>query len=220
MKKKEWKWKRTRVSLKGKQKEQEFGQKKKELEKLKWYEKKGYIKLKYLDEAGFCLWSSASYSYSKKGEQKKIQQKKKRGKRLSILGLFSQEESFEYGLKLGGFQSKSYIEMINWQAEKAEDILKKTGKITVIVLDNYSVHKSKEVKKNLEKWRKKGLEFFLISAYSPELNLIETEWHQLKTHELSGRMFEDEYDLAMAVIDGIEKRSKKNNCVWERFRFD
>ena len=23
---------------------------------------------------------------------------------------------------------------------------------------------------------------------------IQTEWHQLKTHELSGRMFEDEYD--------------------------
>ncbi len=136
------------------------------------------------------------------------------------MGLFSQEESFEYGLKLGGFKSKSYIEMINWQAKKAEETLKKTGKITVIVLDNYSVHKSKEVKKNLERWRKKGLEFFFISAYSPELNLIETEWHQLKTHELSGRMFEDEYDLAIAVIDGIEKRSKKNNCVWERFRFD
>ncbi|NEP82581.1 MAG: hypothetical protein F6K39_33190 [Okeania sp. SIO3B3] len=67
------------------------------------------------------------------------------------MGLFSQEESFEYGLKLGGIISKSYIEMINWQAEKAEYILNKTGKITVIVLDNYSVHKSKEVKKNLEK---------------------------------------------------------------------
>ena len=49
---------------------------------------------------------------------------------------------------------------------------------------------------------------------------IQTEWHQLKTHELSGRMFEDEYDLAMAVIDGREKRSQKNNCVWERLRFD
>ncbi|NEP78844.1 MAG: hypothetical protein F6K39_12105 [Okeania sp. SIO3B3] len=34
---------------------------------------------------------------------------------------------------------------------------------------------------------------------------------QLKTYELSGRIFEDEYDLAMAVIDGREKRSKKNN---------
>lgn len=208
------------MSLKGKQREEEFCQKKKELEKLKEYERKGYIKLKYLDEAGFCLWSSESYSYSKKGKQKKIKQKKKRGKRLSILGIFSQKESFEYGLKLGGFKSESYLKMINWQAEKAEKTFKNTGQITIIVLDNYSVHKSKEVKKNLEKWRKKGLEFFFISAYSPELNLIEPEWHQLKAHELCGRMFEDEYDLAMAVIDGIEKRGQKNNCICERFRFD
>ncbi|NET11554.1 MAG: hypothetical protein F6K08_01015 [Okeania sp. SIO1H6] len=84
--------------------------------------------------------------------------------------------------------------MINWQAEKAAEILKKTVKITVIVCDNYSVHKSKEVKKNLERWRKKGWEFFFISALSPELNLIETEWEELKTYELSGRMFEDEDD--------------------------
>ena len=26
------------------------------------------------------------------------------------------------------------------------------------------------------------------------MNLIETEWHQIKTHELAGRIFEDEYD--------------------------
>jgi transposase len=108
---------------------------------------------------------------------------------------------------------------MKWQADKTEENLKKTGQITVIVLDNYSVHKSQEVKKYLEKWREKGLEFFFISAYSSELNIIEPEWHQLKTHELSGRMFEDEYDLAIAVIEAIEKRSQRNNCVWERFRF-
>lgn len=179
----------------------------------------GYIKLKYLDEAGFCLSSPVSYSYSKKGKQKLIKQPKKRGKRLSILGILAEKESFEYGLKLGGFKRESYLKMMNWQAEKAEENFKKTGQITVIVLDNYSVHRSQEVKKHLEKWREKGLEFFFISAYSPELNLIEPEWHQLKTHELSGRMFEDEYDLAIAVIEAIEKRSQRNNYVWERFRF-
>jgi len=30
------------------------------------------------------------------------------------------------------------------------------------------------------------------------MNRIEEEWHQLKTHEIAGRMFE--YDLAIAVI--------------------
>ena len=34
------------------------------------------------------------------------------------------------------------------------------------------------------------------------MNLIETEWPQIKTHELAGRIFQDEYDLAIAVING------------------
>lgn len=208
------------MSLKGKQNPQEKMVKQGELETLKLFEKEGLLKLKYLDEAGFSLWASASYSYSKKGEQKSIKQTKKRGRRLSILGIFEEDESFEYGLKIGGFRSKNYIEMMNWQAEKAEEIWQKTGKITVIVLDNYTVHKSQEVQKHLERWRSQGLEFFFISAYSPELNLIEPEWHQLKTHELAGRMFDDEYDLALAVIEGIEKRSQRTNGVCERFRFN
>jgi putative transposase len=184
------------VSLKGKRQEQKFLKKKSDLEMLKRYEEKGYIELKYLDQAGFCLGSPVSSSYVKKGEQKAINQTKKRGKRLSILGICKDKESFQYGLKLGGFKSKSYIEIRDWQANKAEENFIKTGQLTVIVLDNYAVHKSQEVKKNLEKWRNKGLEFFFISTYSPELNLIEPEWHQLKNHEIAGRMFEDGYDLA------------------------
>jgi len=31
----------------------------------------GEIDLKYLDESGFCAWSKASYTYYKKGEQKR-----------------------------------------------------------------------------------------------------------------------------------------------------
>jgi hypothetical protein len=46
--------------------------------------------------------------------------------------------SFEYGLKLGGFKGKSYLKMIDWQAEKAEDNFKRTGQITVIILDKLS----------------------------------------------------------------------------------
>ncbi|MEH1939330.1 MAG: hypothetical protein V7L01_03805 [Nostoc sp.] len=33
-----------------------------------------------------------------------------------------------------------------------------------------------------------------------EINRIEEEWHQLKTHEIAGQMFDNNYDLAMASI--------------------
>lgn len=52
------------------------------------------------------------------------------------------------------------------------------------------------------------------------MNPIEGQWHQLKTHELAGRMFEDEYDLALAVIAGIENRSVQGEYSPERFKFN
>ncbi len=52
------------------------------------------------------------------------------------------------------------------------------------------------------------------------MNFIETEWHQIKTHELAGRIFEDEYDLAIAVIEGVEARAKRGEYNTERFLFN
>jgi len=54
-----------------------------------------------LDESGFSLWSPVSYTYARLGEQKVLEQTKRRGKRLNILGLYSLGVSFDYGLKLG-----------------------------------------------------------------------------------------------------------------------
>jgi len=39
------------------------------------------------------------------------------------------------------------------------------------------------------------------------MNPIEDEWLHLKRDELSSRIFEDEYLVAMALIAGIEARS-------------
>ena len=58
-------------------------------------------------------------------------------------------------------------------------------------------------------WQDQGLYLFFLPTYSPELNLIEGEWNQIKAHEISGRMFEDEYDLALAVKERLNNRSQK-----------
>jgi hypothetical protein len=55
----------------------------------------GEICLKYLDESGFSLWSSAVYTWMRIGEQKKIEQGKKKGKRLNVCGLLELGQSFE-----------------------------------------------------------------------------------------------------------------------------
>ena len=165
------------------------------------------ICLKYLDESGFSLWSEVVYTWAKIGEQKRIEQSKKKGKRLNICGLLEPNKSFKYGLALKSFNSESFIKLINWQAEEASERLKNTGQITVIVQDPGPIHKSKLTRSQYKRWEEQGLYMFLLPSYSPELNRIENEWQRIKEDEIAGRVFEDEYELILAVIAAIESRN-------------
>ena len=211
----------------------------------------GQIVLKYLDESGFSLWSPVSYSYSHIGEQKRLEQTEKRwGRRISILGLWQPGEQacltaqlsqiqfltlqmlvqllqkdFEYALVQRGFKSRSYLKVMEWQAQQAAVRLAQTGQITVVVQDNGPIHTSAAVQPpaHWHNWQQQGLFLFMLPKYCSEMNEIETEWHQLmelKAHEISGRMFDNEYDLAMAVIEGMISRSEKGEYTLERFKFN
>lgn len=212
-------WKRTRASHRSKQDPLEKATKLADLEMLQWADAVGEIDVYYLDESGFCLWMPTEYSYFFKGEQKRLEQTGRKGRRISILGLFQPLLSFIYGLVVGSFDSQRYITMMDEQARQAQEVLQATGRIRVVVQDNGPVHTCKEVKAKWPEWEAQGLYFFFLPKYCSEMNPIETQWHQLKTHELRGEMFEDELDLAYAVIDGINARAEAGGYEAERFRF-
>lgn len=212
-------WKRTRHSHQGKQDPLEKAKKLADLEMLQWAAAAGEIDLFYLDESGFSLWMPVEYSYFFVGEQKRLEQPSRRGRRISILGLVQPLMSFVYGLVVGSFDSHRYITMMEEQAQQAQLVLKRSGRIRVIVQDNGPVHTSRPVKAKWAEWEACGLYFFFLPKYCSELNPIETEWHQLKTHELRGHMFGHELDLAYAVIDGIDARAEAGGYQAERFRF-
>jgi hypothetical protein len=213
-------WKRTRHSHRGKQDPHQKAIKQADLDTLEQWATEGIIDLKFLDESGFCLWSPVSYSYSRVGEQKFMEQTPRRGRRLSILGVWQPDETFEYALAIGSFKGESYIKVMDWLADKAAVTLEQTGKRTVIVQDNGPLHLSGLVRQQWERWELKGLSIFFLPKYCSQMNPIEGEWHQLKVYELIGRMFEDEYDLATAVINGIQARSIQGDYDVERFLFN
>jgi putative transposase len=142
------------------------------------------------------------------------------GKRISILGLWQPGKGFEYGLAKGGFKSLSYLELMNWIAHRAAQTFARTGQMTVVVQDNGSLHKSKIVQAQWDTWAEQGLILFFLPPYCSEMNPIEGEWHQLKAHEMAGQMFDNAYDLAMAVIDSVEHRYLSKNLQVERFIFN
>lgn len=180
----------------------------------------GEVQLKYLDESGFCLWSPVSYSYIQRGHSKRLEQTRRRGRRLSILGLWHPLISFEYGLAVGSFRSDAYIRLLHWQAEKAAQRLAQTGQITVVVQDNGPLHTSKATQAKYRDWERQGLYIFFLPKYCSQMNPIEHEWQHLKAQQLAGQMFEDEYGLALAVMDGVRARAQKGKYATERFMFN
>ncbi|MBD2612387.1 transposase [Nostoc punctiforme FACHB-252] len=57
---------------------------------------------------------------------------------------------------------------------------------------------------------------FFLPPYSPQINRIEDEWLHLKRYELSSHIFDDEYELAIALIETIENRANNGNYSVER----
>ncbi|MHC0067520.1 IS630 family transposase [Nostoc sp. UIC 10890] len=209
-------WKRVRKSHKGKQDAKIKEIKQADLDMLELSAANGEIDLKYLDESGFCAWSEPGYTYYFRGEQKRLEQSKRRGRRLSIIGFFQPIISFVYGLVIGGVDRKSYIQMMEQEATDAQKI----GRIRVIVQDNGPIHRCLQVQQLWSKWEQMGLYIFFLPKYCSEMNPIELEWQHLKKDELAGKMFDDELELAYAVIDGIQARGEKGNYSTQRIKFN
>ena len=180
----------------------------------------GLVCLKYLDESGCCPQSPTHYSYGKRGKQQRIKQHKRRGRRISILGVWQPHVQFDYALMVGGVKTSTFLKLMDWQAGLAQQQLEQTGQLSVIVLDNASVHRSKLSQQQQQQWQQQGLILFFLPPYSPQMNRIEEEWLHLKRDELASRVFEDEVDLADAMIEGLENRGRNGGYTVERFKFN
>lgn len=90
-----------------------------------------------------------------------------------------------------GQDTKKFIETLVEQADPACP--------TIVFADRASIHTCNVVHQERENWKKRGLIVVYLPPYSPELNLMEGEWRQLKYHDLHERHFENKEDLRRAV---------------------
>jgi hypothetical protein len=76
----------------------------------------------------------------------------------------------------------------------------------MVVLDNYSVHKSERVRLERRAWEAAGVFLVYLPAYSPELSRIESQWKITKYHELPRRSYRDLGELKAAVETALVQR--------------
>ena len=79
----------------------------------------------------------------------------------------------------------------------------------VIVLDNYSVHTSQDVKNALADLGEANIQLLLLPSYSPELSKMEPIWEDVKYHELTQRSFEQLGELKQSVDDALQRKAAK-----------
>jgi len=116
---------------------------------------------------GCCLWSPVSYSYSRIGEQKRLEQTERRGRRISILGLWQPDEGFEYALACGSFNSSSYITVMDWVADKAA----KTPDRTTDgggARQWFCAHQVTQ--QQWQRWQEQGLFLFFLPQYCSQMD--------------------------------------------------
>jgi transposase len=78
------------------------------------------------------------------------------------------------------------------------------GKDTIVIVDNASIHKSKQVKAFLKKHT--DVKIYYLPPYSPEYNPVEIVWRLIKTAVLGARHIKDGMK---EVIHRIRKLTRK-----------
>lgn len=131
----------------------------------------GELILAYVDETGFDAVHPNQYAWSPVGERHLIQAD--RGSRLNVLGAMISTGQFFCARIWENTNAGLFAGFIGCLSEFV-------GKPLTVILDNASVHKGGEMKKLKDVFERKGVTFYSLPAYSPELNKIERLWHKMK----------------------------------------
>lgn len=160
----------------------------------------------FWDECGFSSRVIRRKNWTKKGKPKKVSGQRSKG-RFSVMGAlrFSDRKRRVDFLAKGngeGFYEvlKDFYRELKYEWAGADKNIKnfeKDGPKIVIILDNSSIHKKKEILKQIEA-EMPNLVLEFLPEYSPDYNLIELVWHSAKEF-ISNRLFASIEELEALV---------------------
>ena len=145
----------------------------------------------YGDESGFCLQPVLPYCWQKKGQTVGLPAAA-HSKRLNALGFLRRDSALVVTTTTEQVTAAHLIDAV-------ERLLAQTNGPRVLVLDNASVHRSKQVNAKRREWKRKGLRLLFLPPYSPHLNKIETLWRLIKHRWLSPCAYADFATLRQSV---------------------
>lgn len=180
-------------------------------EKLEYYlkiskENSESVQIWFWDECGFSLRVIRRKTWTKKGKRKKVKGQRRRG-RVNIMGAlrYSDKKRMCFVIKKG--DSETFYEQIEKLKEEVknewvskgnnEKDFEEYGPKIIIILDNASFQKKKEIVEKIEK-NLPNIRLEYLPVYSPDYNLIELVWHSAKEY-IAHRNFENKEQLEKTV---------------------
>jgi hypothetical protein len=176
----------------------------------------GVIDLVFLDESGFAPTLPTGYTWARKGVRALVRDEPPKGRRLNVLGAlapFGADPWLIWESTPGKLDAAVLLEFL-WHG--LAGLATAVGEVPtgyrrsrplVVVLDNYSVHRSKAVTALLPALADTGLRLFFLPPYSSELNRIEPLWRQVKYHDLPVRSYQTLEALRIAVENALQKHA-------------
>jgi hypothetical protein len=175
--------------------------------------------LYHLDECGFAPTLPTSYTWAREGTRAIVPYEAPQRRRVNVIGALATagpEPRLVWGSRRSGqgrLDSAAFLEFVGrdvaglpapWDALPPGYV---RARPCTIVLDNYSVHRSKAVRAAEPALARAGLTFYFLPSYSPELSEIEPLWRHVKYGDLATRSFAAGPALHAAVDDALAARA-------------
>jgi hypothetical protein len=169
------------------------------------------IDLYFLDECGFAPTLPTSYTWARMGTRVVVPYVAPQGRRVNVIGAlapYGPHPRLAYQSRSGKIDGAAFIEFLCHDVAQLPAPPQEVcgtyqrERPCVIVLDNYSVHRSALVKDLLPALQATGVTIFYLPPYSPELNAIEHLWRHIKHEDLPVRSFSEAAALK-AAVDGV-----------------
>ncbi len=170
------------------------------------------IDLYFLDESGFAPTLPPGYTWARAGMRAIVPYVAPQGRRVNVIGArapHGPDPRLAYHARSGKIDSAAFTEFL-WRAvvrlPAAPANLPagyRRSRPCVVVMDNYSVHRSTVVKDMLPALEAAGVHVFYLPPYSPELNSpIESLWRHVKHEDMPVRSYPDA-DTLLAAVDQV-----------------
>jgi DDE superfamily endonuclease len=176
----------------------------------------GVIDLVFLDESGFAPTLPTGYTWARKGARAVVRDEPSQGRRLNVLGALAPlgAEPWLIWTSPPGKLDAAVLLAFLWH--EVAGLATALGEVPpgyrrarplVVVLDNYSVHRSTAVKEAAADLARVGVRLFFLPPYSSELNRIEPLWRQVTYHDLPVRSYQTLEALRIAVDNALKQHA-------------